>query len=387
MWLAWLSGNMTMWMHEVTAAWRMAQLTDSPAWVAWVQTAGTLPLFVLGLASGALADLLNRRRFLAVAQAWIAVVAAVLAILAATDALAPRTLLLLCLLNGAGLAFRFPVFSALVPDLVERHLLASALTLNALAINLTRVLGPVVAGIVLAWQGTAMVFALNAVLSILAGVLIWRAPIAPHAPPPAERTRLLQAIRDGVGHARTSPILRAVLFRAFVFFAQAVALVALLPLVAKDIGANETTYTALLAAMGAGAVLAAMALPRLPALAARNRIVDAGVWLHALATLGAVWAPSAWTLAPALALSGAVWLCVANTLTMCAQLALPAALRARGMAIYQMSIMGGSATGAIFWGVVAEHTSVGASLAVSAVTSLLLLLWTRGASLDEPAHQ
>lgn len=253
-----------MWMHEVTAAWRMAQLTDSPAWVAWVQTAGTLPLFVLGLASGALADLLNRRRFLAVAQAWIAVVAAVLAILAATDALAPRTLLLLCLLNGAGLAFRFPVFSALVPDLVERHLLASALTLNALAINLTRVLGPVVAGIVLAWQGTAMVFALNAVLSILAGVLIWRAPIAPHAPPPAERTRLLQAIRDGVGHARTSPILRAVLFRAFVFFAQAVALVALLPLVAKDIGANETTYTALLAAMGAGAVLAAMALPASP---------------------------------------------------------------------------------------------------------------------------
>lgn len=387
MWLAWLSGNMTMWMHEVTAAWRMAQLTDSPAWVAWVQTAGTLPLFVLGLASGALADLLNRRRFLAVAQAWIAVVAAVLAILAATDALAPRTLLLLCLLNGAGLAFRFPVFSALVPDLVERHLLASALTLNALAINLTRVLGPVVAGIVLAWQGTAMVFALNAVLSILAGVLIWRAPIAPHAPPPAERTRLLQAIRDGVGHARTSPILRAVLFRAFVFFAQAVALVALLPLVAKDIGANETTYTALLAAMGAGAVLAAMALPRLPALAARNRIVDAGVWLHALATLGAVWAPSAWTLAPALALSGAVWLCVANTLTMCAQLALPAALRARGMAIYQMSIMGGSAAGAILWGVVAEHTSVGASLAVSAVASLLLLLWTRGASLEQPAHQ
>jgi len=165
-----------------------------------------------------------------------------------------------------------------------------------------------------------------------------------------------------------------------------VALVALLPLVAKDIGANETTYTALLAAMGAGAVLAAMALPHIPALAARNRIVDVGIWLHALATLGAVLAPSAWTLAPALALSGAVWLCVANTLTMCAQLALPAALRARGMAIYQMSIMGGRAAGAILWGVVAEHNSEGASLAVSAVASLMLLLWTRGASLEQPAH-
>jgi len=382
LWLAWLSGNMTMWMHEVTAAWRMTQLTESPVWVAWVQAAGTLPLFVLGLASGALADLLNRRRFLAVAQAWIALVAAVLAVLAGSGALKPGTLLLLCLLNGVGLAFRFPVFSALVPDLVERRLLSSALTLNALAINLTRVLGPIVAGIVLAWQGSAMVFALNAVLSILAGVLIWRAPIPPHTPP-AQRTRLLQAMRDGVRHARASPILRAVLFRAFVFFAQAVALVALLPLVAKGLGANEATYTALLAAMGAGAVLAAMALPRLPAMAARNRIIDAGVWLHALATLGAVWAPSAWTLAPALALSGAVWLCVANTLTMSAQLVLPTNLRARGMAIYQMSIMGGSAGGAIVWGVVAEHTSVSSALVVSAVVSVLLLLWTRGTTLEE----
>ncbi len=385
LWLAWLAGNMTMWMHEVTSAWRMTQLTESPAWVAWVQAAGTLPLFLLGLASGALADLLNRRRFLAVAQAWIALVAATLAFLAGTDALTPQTLLLLCMLNGVGLAFRFPVFSALVPDLVERRLLSSALTLNALAINLTRVLGPIVAGIVLAWQGSAMVFALNAMLSILAGVLIWRAPIAAHAPP-SHRTRLLQAMRDGVAHALDSPILRGVLFRAVVFFAQAVALVALLPLVAQGIGANEATYTALLAAMGVGAVLAAMLLPRLPAMAARNRIINAGVWLHALATLGAIWAPNAWTLAPALALSGAVWLCVANTLTMSAQLVLPTKLRARGMAIYQMSIMGGSAGGAILWGLVAEHTSVNASLATSAVVSVLLLWWTRDSSIEEKSH-
>lgn len=385
LWLAWLAGNMTMWMHEVTAAWRMTQLTESPVWVAWVQAAGTLPLFILGLASGALADLLNRRRFLAVAQAWIALVAAALAALEGTDALTPQALLLLCLLNGVGLAFRFPVFSALVPDLVERHLLSSALTLNALAINLTRVLGPVIAGIVLAWQGTAMVFVLNAVLSILAGVLIWRAPIAAHAPP-SHRTRLLQAMRDGVTHALASPILRAVLFRAVVFFAQAVALVALLPLVAKGIGANEATYTALLAAMGVGAVLAAILLPRLPAMAARNRILDTGVWLHAIATLGAVWAPNAWVLAPALALSGAVWLCVANTLTMSAQLVLPTNLRARGMAIYQMSIMGGSAGGAILWGFVAEHTSIKASLIASAVVSLMLLWWTHGTSVEEQHH-
>ena len=109
LWLAWLAGNMTMWMHEMTAGWRMSQLTDSPALVAWVQAAGTLPLFVLGLASGALADQLERRRFLAFAQAWIALVALGLAIGAATDTLTPATLLVLCVLNGVGLALRWPV--------------------------------------------------------------------------------------------------------------------------------------------------------------------------------------------------------------------------------------------------------------------------------------
>lgn len=155
LWLAWLAGNMTMWMHEMTAGWRMSQLTDSPALVAWVQAAGTLPLFVLGLASGALADQLERRRFLAFSQAWIALVALGLAVGAATDTLTPATLLALCVLNGIGLALRFPVFSALVPDMVPREQLSAALTLNALAINLTRVVGPLLAGAVLAWSSTA----------------------------------------------------------------------------------------------------------------------------------------------------------------------------------------------------------------------------------------
>ena len=384
LWLAWLAGNMTMWMHEVVAAWRMAQLTDSPLLVAGVQAAGTLPLFLLGLASGALADSLERRRFLAFAQAWIALTAAVLAVLAATDAMTPVTLMVLCLLNGVGLALRFPVFSALVPDMVPREQLAAALTLNAVAINLTRVVGPIVAGAVLASLGTVAVFVLNAAMSVLACWLILRARVATHARP-AARTPMLSAIGQGLRHVHGSPVLRAVLLRAFVFFTQSVALVALLPLLAKRIGADATTYTALLAAMGAGAVLAAFALPRLPAAAARDRIVDAGVWLYAAATVAAVWAHEAWTLAPALALSGAVWLCVANTLTMSAQLVLPTALRARGMAIYQMSIMGGSAGGAALWGAVADRSSLTTALLGSAAAAVVLLLVTRRVSIDERA--
>lgn len=225
------------------------------------------------------------------------------------------------------------------------------------------------------------VFALNAAMSVLAGVLILRAPRTAHTPPP-HHASLAAAIGEGLRHVRASPVLRAILIRAFVFFVQAAGLVALLPLLARRIDADTGTYTLMLAAMGAGAVFAALALPRLPAMAGRNRIVATGVALQSLAAVVAVLAPNVWVMAPALALSGAVWLCVANTLTMSAQLALTAAVRARGMSIYQMSIMGGSAGGAALWGAVAEWTSVGNSLLISSAAALTTLAYTRHVNIE-----
>jgi MFS family permease len=371
LWLAWLTGNLSMWMHDVTAAWNMSQLSSSPTLVALVQASASLPLFLLGLPSGALADRLDRPRFYAFAQAWIAVVAIALAVLAATDRLSAPWLLLLSLANGIGLALRFPVFSALVADTATREQLPMALTLNALAINLTRIAGPLIAGLVIAASGTAAVFALNAVMSTLACALILRARIPRHSTG-APRAGLWASMAEGLRFASRSAALRAILLRAFVFFVQSIGL----------IDATPATYTTLLTAMGVGAVLAALALPRLPGLAARGRIVDAGVLLYSAATTAAVLAPSVGWLAAALALSGAVWLCTVNALTMAAQLVLPAALRARGMAIYQMSIMGGSALGATLWGGVASHSTVGTALLASAALALLLLPLTRRYSLD-----
>lgn len=387
LWLAWLSGNMTMWMHEVNAAWRMTELTDDPALVAWVQAVGTLPMFVLGLASGAWADLYERRRFLALAQAWIAVVAAALALLAGLDGLTPSTLLALCALNGVGLALRFPVFAALVPDLVPREQLSSALALNAVAINLTRVIGPVVAGALLSLSGTAVVFAVNALLSVLACALILHTPVASHLSAERDRIRtpLLAAIAQGLSHIRQSPRLRAILLRAFVFFGHAVALIALLPLLAKRLGPGAHHYAVLLSAMGVGAVMAAIVMQRLSSRHGNQRIVDVCVWLHALSIAGAVWAPNLPIMALASALAGGVWMVVANTMTMSAQLALPPTLRARGMAIYQMSIMGGCAFGAAQWGLIAQRGSVSTSLLISAGMALLLLLWTRRHDIEAPA--
>lgn len=382
LWLAWLAGNMAMWMHDVTAAWSMSQLSSSPTLVALVQASASLPLFLLGLPSGALADRLERRRFYAFAQGWIAVVAVALAALAATERLSAPWLLLFSLANGIGLALRFPVFSALVADTATREQLPMALTLNALAINLTRIAGPLLAGVLMASFGTAPVFALNAAMSTLACVLILRAPIARTAAARGPHAGLWPAMADGLRFAYRSAALRAILLRAFVFFLQSIGLIALLPLVARRLDASAATYTTLLTAMGIGAVLAALALPRLPGFAARDRIVDAGVLLYAAATAAAVFAPNVALLAGALALSGAVWLCTVNTLTMSAQLVLPEGLRARGMAIYQMSIMGGSAAGAALWGGVASLSSVGTALLLSAGLTLALLPLTRRFPLD-----
>ena len=385
LWLAWLAGNMTMWMNDVSASWLMAQLTEGPMMVALVQASASLPLFLLGLPSGALADMVNRKRLYAFAQFWIALVSAALAVLAAGGWLTANWLLLLCFANGIGLAMRFPVFSAIVPTLVPREQLTSALTLNALAINVSRIAGPLLAGVVMASLGMGAVFALNAALSILSCVLILKS--GPNSGQPAHQGEgMLATMRSGMRFVRQSPLMRNILLRVFEFFLHSIGLIALLPLVAKGLNADATTYTLLLASLGAGAVLSAVVLPRVSDSASRDRVVAVGVMLYALATAIAALAPSVWVLAPALALSGGVWLCVVNTFTMSAQLVLPNGMRARGMAIYQMAIMGGSAVGAALWGQVATHFSIKTALLASAAMSLVVLWRSRHISVQTEAH-
>jgi len=174
LWLAWLAANVTMWMNDVAAAWLMTTLTDSAVMVALVQAASTLPVFVLGLPSGALADIVDRRRYFAVTQLWVASVAVVLCGASLAGALSAPLLLALTFANGIGLAMRWPVFAAIVPEVVPRHELPAALALNGVAMNMSRVIGPVLAGALLAGAGSAAVFALNAALAVVAFVLILR---------------------------------------------------------------------------------------------------------------------------------------------------------------------------------------------------------------------
>ncbi len=386
LWLAWLAANVTMWMNEVASAWLMTSLTDSVVMVALVQAASTLPVFVLGLPSGALADIVDRRRYFALTQLWVATVATILAALSLTGALTASALLALTFANGVGMAMRWPVFAAIVPEVVPRHELSAALALNGIAMNMSRIVGPVLAGALLASAGSHYVFIVNALLSLVAFALILRWRSQPRASAlPGER--FFGAMRVGVQHVAQSPRMRVVLLRIFLFFLQSSALLALLPLVARGIGAGAPGFTALLAAMGAGAIGAALYLPRLRHHVGRDTFVRWGTCVHALAAVLVALAPSLWLALPASALAGVAWISTANSLTLAAQMALPNWVRARGMSIYQMALMGGSAAGAALWGYVASQASVTLSIAAASIVGPLVLLATRrlsvGGGLDE----
>ena len=382
LWLAWLAANMTMWMNDVAAAWLMTTLTTSPVMVALVQTASTLPVFLLGLPSGAMADILDRRRYFATTQLWVSINAMVLAALSLADALTANLLLVLTFVNGIGLAMRWPVFAAIVPDVVPRAQLSPAIALNGIAMNLSRVIGPVLAGALLAVFSSAAVFVLNALLAGIAFTLILRWKHQPKASAlPGER--FVGAMRVGLNYALQSPRLKVILLRVFLFFLQSTALLALLPLVARRLhGGGPGTFTVMLACLGLGAIFAALRFPHWRARYSRDQFVLVGTLVQAALAALIVYVPELWLALPAMALVGMAWISVANSLTISAQMALPDWVRARGMSIYQMALMGGAAAGSLLWGWVADWTSVATSVACASVFGVVVLVALRRLTIE-----
>lgn len=373
LWLSWFAANLTVSMGDVASAWLMTSLTNDPLMVALVQSAATLPVFILGLPSGALADIMDRRRYIAATLLWGAGVSTGLWAFVAAGSLTAAMLLVFTFLAGIGVAMRWPVFIAIIPEFVSKTELPSAIGLNAIAVHFSRLLGPVVAGVLLASAGSQYVFMANAVLSVVAFLLVMRCRPAPKdSRLPGER--FVGAMRVGLKHVLASPALRVVLARTFLFFFQVTALTALLPLIARNFhGEGIGSFTTMLAAMGGGAIAGIFLLPYLRGHLDRDRVIYWGTGIHSVTSVLVVFAPTLWLALPAMFVVGMAWIGVANSLTIAAQWALPAWVRARGMSFVQIAMMGGMAAGAALWGYSARLTTVADSILAAAIIGPLAL--------------
>lgn len=376
LWLATIASNIGTWMHDVGAGWLMTTLSPTPMMVALVQTATTLPILLLALPAGALADIVDRRRYLLVVQVWLAGVAALLAVLTFTGITTAWTLVGLTFAMGVGAAMMMPAWAAVTPEVVPRAELQSAIALNSLGMNVSRAIGPALAGVIVAAAGTGAVFALNAVsfLAVMAVLYAWqRAPAATSLP--AER--FLSALRTGFRFARHHGPLQVAVIRGVGFFVFASAPWALLPLIARNlVGGGPQTFGVLVGSLGAGAVLGALALPRLRARLSKDVLVAGATVLYALAMLALARLTHLPALVLAMVLSGMAWIAVLSSLQVAAQLALPNWVRSRGLAVFMSAFMGSMAFGSLGWGYVAQQTSIGTALMVAAAGAVLAIALT-----------
>ena len=376
LWLATIASNIGTWMHDIGAGWLMTSLSPTPVMVALVQTATTLPILFLALPAGALADIVDRRRYLLVVQVWLAGVAALLAGLTLMGAMTAWILVALTFAMGIGAAMMMPAWAAVTPEIVPRAELQSAIALNSMGMNVARAIGPAIAGVIVSAVGTGVVFALNAVsfLGVMAVLFTWRRKTSATTLP-AER--LFSALRTGYRFALHHGPLQDAVIRGIGFFVFASAPWALLPLVARDlIGGGPQTFGILVAAIGAGAVLGALVLPRLRKNVSRDMLVAGATALYAVAMLALACLTHLPALVTAMLFSGMAWIAVLSSLQVAAQLALPDWVRSRGLAVFMAAFMGSMALGSLMWGNLAQQTSIATALIIAAAGAVLAIRLT-----------
>src|SRR5438128_11035402 len=281
LWLAAVASNIGTWMHNVGAEWLMTNLAPTPLVVALMQTAENAPIFLLALPSGALADIVDRRRLLLFSQGWMLISGGTLAFLALMGCVTPAILLILTFSLGLGTALNAPAWQAIVPELVPRSELPAAVSLNSVAFNIARAVGPALGGMLVAALGSWAVFLLNSIsfVGVIFVIYRWRRePVESISP----TERVMGAMRAGMRYVRHAPELRAVLIRTAVFACCASALWAMLPLIArKDLGLGAVGYGILLGGLGVGAILGAFVLPKARQLLSANLLVIFGTIIFA----------------------------------------------------------------------------------------------------------
>ena len=388
LWLTTLVSNTCVWVNEVAAAWLMTAHTSSPLFVALIQAASALPVLLLSLPSGALVDNLHKPTCLLVTQAWTALTACLAYYSLSTTNFSPYLLLSLLFCTSVGVAFRGPVVSALTAEYVCTKQLPSALALNSVSMNISRVIGPTVAGVIISASSVYIVFLVNAVLSLATSALLLFSTRKESALPAHEPEKFLMALGAGIRFFLASEILKSVIARMFIFACMTTSLLSMLPLVARSISTGVLTapvaYTTLLIATGLGALLAVFSISALRSHCSNHALIMGGTLLQAFTLLIAITTTHLYMMWPLMVCIGFSMLVTGNSLSLRAQLALPHWMKARGMALYQMATIGGTLVGALLWGTLALHTSMQLSFLVAAlICSALILFLSHRSHLDD----
>jgi MFS family permease len=390
LWIATVVANVGTWMQSAAAGWLMTTLNPDPFVVSLVQVASSLPMFIFAVPAGALADVLDRRRLLVVLQLAGIVLSVILGVLVLVDLVTPITLLTFLLLIATAAGLIMPAWQSVVPQLVPKGLLNAAITLNSAGVNVSRAIGPALAGLVIAAWGLGAPFIVNAIvtLGVVAALIWWHPPQdAAYSNVPPERFTL--AIGAGLRYARHNPHLRATLICGLGFFLSASSYWALLPLIARNqLAGGPEFYGLLLAAIGLGAVASTFALPLFAKALGPDRLAAVGALGTAVALVLFALSRVAALALTASVIAGAAWIIVLTTLNVSAQVALPSWVRGRGLSIFNTVMFGSMTAGSALWGKLAGLAGLPVANLVASLGVLITipLLWRwklqTGAALD-----
>lgn len=379
LWMASLVSNLGSWMQDTAGTWLMTVLTVSPLLIALMQTAASLPVLLLGFTAGATADIFERRRLLIFWQSWMLVSVLLLSILTLAGFIGPWTLLALTFLLNIGAAINNPAWQAIVPELVPRHELPDAISLNSAGFNLARAVGPALGGLAMVAfattiKGAGAVFLVNSAsfVAVIAVLYMWKRTPPIKSALPAEL--MFGSMRAGLRYIRHAPLLQAVLIRAFLFTSFVSAIWALLAVVAHQIlHQGAMGYSILNGCLGLGAVAGALYLPKLRQSFSSDQIVTFAPMVCVATLVVLAFVHSVALIVVTLTAAGFAWTTTTSTLNISVQLSVPNWVQARALGIYQTVFWGGMALGSAIWGSIAEHFSTSWSLFVAAIGLLCSL--------------
>jgi MFS family permease len=371
LWIAALASNFGGLVQAVGAAWMMTSLTESQSMVALVQSSVTLPIMIFSLLAGVFADNFDRRKVMLIAQSFMLVVSILLAIMAYEGLLSPWILLGFTFLIGCGTALHNPSWQASMGDIVSRDELSAAVSLNSMGFNLMRSIGPAAGGAIVAIAGAAAAFTVNAFsyVGIIAALWFWR-PSTPRRRLPRER--MGSAFSAGLRYVAMSPNLMKVIFRGFMFGLSAIAVLALLPLIVRELlQGGAFVYGVLLGCFGMGAVAGALLNARLRSRFRNEHITQSAFLAFAVSCVTLALSRHYVFSGVALLLAGGSWVLALSLFNVTVQLSTPRWVVGRALALYQTGVFGGMAGGSWAWGAIAEN--FGADRAMFVAAALLVL--------------